>query len=139
MPVLTKICARYYVLLATLLVLIAPGIVKAAPVQIQHDIDGSWKADESRPMQCFRVETEATCVMVNQGFSHRLDILYISPTKLSGTIVRRNRADSCVTHMNAEITMVSGSSFAMKWTALDSNCDLQAGQSGVDPLYSRVL
>ncbi len=139
MPILTKICARYYVLLATLLVAMAPGIVKAAPVQILHDIDGSWKADDARPMQCFRVETEVTCVMVNQGFSHRLNLIYTSPTILSGTIVRRNRADSCVTHMNAEVTMISGSSFTLKWTALDSNCDLMAGQSGIDPKYSRVL
>jgi hypothetical protein len=102
------------------------------------DLEGAWQADASRPMQCFRSETEVTCIMVNDGFSHEMHMLYVSPTQLEGVLVRRNRGNGCVTHMDIAITMLSSSSFSLTWRALDASCDLAAGQTGTDPAYNRV-
>ncbi len=104
----------------------------------QFDIEGSWQADASRPMQCFRSELDVTCVMVNQGFSHQLNLSYVAPTRLEGMVTRRNRSNGCITHMNIGITMLSAANFTLTWRALDANCDLQVGQSAGDPPYVRL-
>jgi hypothetical protein len=71
-----------------------------------------------------------------QGWQVR--VRYVTPTTLQGGVTRRNRANACVTHMSVTIVLQSASSFALTWTALDSNCDLRAGQSGTDPTYNRL-
>ena len=115
-----------------------PDEWERATIQVQFDMEGAWRADETRPMQCFRAETDVTCIMVNQGFSHRLDLVYTSPTQLQGTVTRRDRSNTCITHMNIVISMASASTFTLRWTALDSSCDLSAGQASTDPTYTRV-
>jgi hypothetical protein len=110
----------------------------AAPL-VQYDIDGAWKADATRQLQCFRNDTDVTCVMANANYNHKFNLVYTSPTKLEGVVTRRNRTKPCVTHLGITITMTSATVFSLTWKALDSNCDLTTGQSASDPAYARVL
>lgn len=115
----------------------------AAQAPVRFDIEGSWQADATRPMQCVRSGTSvgatASCLLVNQGFAHQFELRYVTPTSLGGNVTRRNRATGCVTRMSVTVVLQSESSFTLTWTALDSGCDLKAGQSGTDPMYSRLL
>jgi hypothetical protein len=126
-------------MLGVVLGVVGPSTADAATIQVLYNIEGSWTAGPTRAVQCIRVGTEATCILVNQGLSHRINLVYTSPTRLEGLVTRRNRANSCVTHMRWEVTMTSANAYTARWTALDSSCDLVAGQSATDPQYTRVL
>jgi hypothetical protein len=110
----------------------------AEAIPIQFDIDGRWQADPSRPMQCSRTGEQVGCTMVNESFSHSLNGWYTGPTSLHLTVTRRNRANGCVTYMDAYISMTSNDAFTLTWVARDNNCDLRAGQTGTDPTYYRI-
>jgi hypothetical protein len=115
----------------------------AAQTPVRFDIEGNWQADATRPMQCVRIGTNvgatASCLLVNQGFAHQFELRYVNSTSLEGNVTRRNRATGCVTRMSVTVVLQSERSFTLTWTALDSACDLRAGQSATDPAYNRLL
>jgi hypothetical protein len=106
---------------------------------VRYDIEGSWAADALRRPQCFRTGSAVSCVMLNEGFGHNFKLRYVAPTRLEGTVTRRDRTNSCSTELSIRITMASADAFTLDWRALDSNCDLAAGQGGRDPVYARLL
>ncbi len=117
-----------------------PGVPSRGDLlSVRYDIEGSWAADALRRPQCFRTGTAVSCVMLNEGFSHRFQLRYVAPTRLEGTVTRRDRTNACSTELGIRITMDSVDSFTLGWQALDSNCDLAVGQGGRDPVYGRLL
>jgi len=110
-----------------------------AEVTPKFDIEGSWIADPSLPLQCTRDGVNVQCVLVNSGFSHSLVGAYIAPDLVVLDVTRRNRVDNCVTHLTTLFRLLSKDTGQSNWVALDSNCDLDAGQSGVDPIFRRVF
>ena len=129
------------VLCALVLNVTALGLPALAEAQVQpaFDVEGVWQSGPIGTAQCFRDGSNVTCVLVNAGFSHVFVGRYVSPTRIAMQVTRRTRANGCTTAMSLTITMLSSGMFLETWIALDSTCDLRAGQSATDPTWSRVL
>lgn len=102
------------------------------------EVEGDWIADPSRPLQCIRAGSNVECIMVNAWFAHKAVGKYITPTLVQLEVTRRNRTNNCTTSMTAYLVLISNNRAQVTWLANDSNCDLTAGQSGVDPEYRRI-
>ena len=102
------------------------------------DIEGNWIADESRPLQCIRSGNGANCILINDVYAHSFVLHYVTPSTLEGRAYRRNRLDGCVTYLALNLAFRTRDSFSVTWRALDSRCDLRAGQSATDPEYARI-
>lgn len=103
------------------------------------EVEGNWIADSTRPLQCFRTGSNVECIMINAGFAHKAAGRYITPTIVQLALTRRNRSNGCITHMTSYLVLLSNNLAQVTWLANDSNCDLAAGQSGVDPEYRRIF
>jgi len=110
----------------------------AAQQQLMFDIEGIWQYGPVGTTTCVREGLSVTCTLVTPSTTHLFIGRYISPTQIAFHITRRNRMSGCTTFMSATITMLSYSVYSSNWTALDSNCDLRAGQTGVDAAWNRV-
>jgi hypothetical protein len=95
-----------------------------------HDITGLWRSADPGTAQYFQNGDEVRFIYVNKGFSHYFSGTYVTPTTIKGTINRRNRSNGCLTNMAITLKVQSQDSLTTDWIALDSNCDLRAGQKG---------
>lgn len=132
-PALRGAAALIALVLATAL-----STESSADIVPRYNIEGSWQADPTRPMQCIRTGLNVECTMNNPRFVHRLNGEYTGETSLRFTMERRDRQTGCVTELDALVSMQSADEFVLTWFARVDGCGLRAGQSGTDPTYHRV-
>ncbi len=111
-------------------VLFAGTSVFAQDFKPAYDITGIWRSQDPGTSQQFQNGLEVRSIYINRGFSHFFTGTYINPTTIKGMQYRRNRSNGCLTVMAITLHVQSRDSLAGEWEAMDSSCDLGAGQKG---------
>ncbi|MES1241037.1 MAG: hypothetical protein ABUT39_05405 [Acidobacteriota bacterium] len=108
------------------------------------DLTGIWTSlTDSRQFQFIQLGNEIVGVNVNPDFAHLINGRFTEASRIQGTfehrIDRRDGRNRCDTKMSFEIRFISQNKFELKWTALDSKCDLQQGTQSPWLPFERVL
>lgn len=103
----------------------------------QSDFNGVW-SDGIAPIEIHQSGESVEFRYITNEFDHHFVGHLVAPGEIEGEYApRRNRNTGCETTLAVRIHRVAGEAFKLDWRALDSNCDLAAGQTGEDALYYR--
>lgn len=126
----------------TIFLLIASVVFGSTPVLAypnpQFDITGVWRNTVNQQLQLFQEKDQVNAIFINQGWAHRMEGRYISPTKIKLVLIRRTRPNTCEMTMTVDITVSSANSFQLTSLATETACGLATGQTFPET-YTRVL
>ncbi len=101
------------------------------------DLNGVW-SDGIAPIQIHQNGPNVAFRYVTNDYDHTFRGHFVLPYEVEGKYTpRRNRTTGCATTMAVHIDVRDANTFILHWRALDSNCDLAAGQMGTDVPYVR--
>ncbi len=120
------------------------GALPASGVPIERvqgapaDLTGVW-SDGIAPIHIHQHGGDVDFRYVTNDYDHTFRGRFVSPYGIEGAYTpRRNRTTGCATTLAVHIDVRDANSFVLHWRALDSNCDLAAGQTGTDAPYVRL-
>ena len=101
------------------------------------DLTGVW-SDGIAPIHIHQHGSDVEFRYVTNDYDHTFRGHFVSPSAIEGGYTpRRNRTTGCATTLAVHIDVRDANTFVLRWRALDSNCDLAAGQTGTDQPYVR--
>lgn len=96
---------------------------------LAQDVTGTWSLANGHKAEWIQDGQNVYCIYNGGDFKHYLSGRFTSTNQIEAQVVRINLGNNCRTTMAIRYT-VSGNSLTESWTANDSNCDLQRGQTG---------
>lgn len=101
------------------------------------DFTGTW-SNGTAPIRIKQNGDSISFRYLAGQFDHRFVGRIVAPGEVEGQYSPRlNRATGCRTSLEVHLKMDSPRTFTLTWRALDSNCDLKAGQTGQDPGFTK--